>query len=119
MSHNGTAARPGADAMIVSSIRPPFTRRTERNPAAGQGEAPKPLPASAALVPITAPSAAPKPANNLARPSPAFVAHLIAIAQQAPQTRTLRRASPEEAQAHYRAQPVPATVRGVLMSKVI
>ncbi len=103
--------------MIVSSIQPPSARRTERNPAAGQGEAPKPLPSSAALVPISAPSAAPKLANNLARPNPAFVAHLIAISQQAPQTRTLRRASPEEAQAHYRAQP--AAARGVLMSKTV
>lgn len=105
--------------MIVSSIQQPHARRADRNPAADRGESPKPLPASAALVPVTAPSAAPKPTNNLARPNPAFVTHLIAMAQQAPQTRTLRRASPKEAQAHYRAQPAPAATRGIVMSKTV
>jgi hypothetical protein len=105
--------------MIVSPIQPPHIRRADRNPAATGAEPQKPLPASAALVPVLAPSATAKPANSLGRPDPAFVAHLIAIAQQAPQTRTLRRATPEEAQARYLAQPIPAAARGLRMSKTI
>jgi hypothetical protein len=42
-----------------------------------------------------------KPA--LARPDPVFVTHLIATADQAPQTRSLRRGSPEDAQTAYGA----------------
>ena len=38
-----------------------------------------------------------------ARPDPSFVAHLIATADQAPQTRSLRRASPADAQTAYGA----------------
>jgi hypothetical protein len=37
----------------------------------------------------------------LARPSPAFLAHLIATAQHAPQTRARSRAEPADAIAHY------------------
>ena len=44
-----------------------------------------------------------KPA--LARPDPVFVTHLIATADQAPQTRSLRRGSPEDAQTAYGAHP--------------
>lgn len=105
--------------MIVSSIRPPSARRSARNPAAGEGDASTPLPASAALVPITAPSAAARTTNSLARPHSAFVAHLIAMTQQAPQTRTLRRATPEEAETHYRAQPASAAASGLRMSKTV
>ena len=36
-----------------------------------------------------------------ARPDPGFVTHLIATADQAPQTRSLRRASIEDAQSAY------------------
>jgi hypothetical protein len=35
------------------------------------------------------------------RPAAAFLAHLIATAQQAPQTRARRRAEPADALAHY------------------
>jgi hypothetical protein len=37
------------------------------------------------------------------RPSATFLAHLIATAQQAPQTRQRRRAEPDSACAHYTA----------------
>lgn len=104
--------------MIVSSIQQPHARRADRKPAADQGGPSTPLPASTALVPVTEPPATGKLPSSLARPDIAFVAHLIAIAQQAPQTRTLRRASPEEAHALYRSQPVPAA-RGIFMSKNI
>jgi hypothetical protein len=39
----------------------------------------------------------------LTRPDPSFVTHLIATAAQMPQTRTLRRASPEDAESSYRS----------------
>lgn len=37
-----------------------------------------------------------------ARHDPSFITHLIAIAERCPQTRVLRRASPEDAMAAYR-----------------
>jgi len=43
----------------------------------------------------------PKPV--LARPDPVFVTHLIAMADHAPQTRSLRRGSLEDAQTAYGA----------------
>jgi hypothetical protein len=39
----------------------------------------------------------------MARPDPTFVTHLIATADHAPQTRSLRRASPADAQTAYGA----------------
>ncbi len=38
-----------------------------------------------------------------ARHDPSFLTHLIAIAERCPQTRVLRRATPEDAMAAYRA----------------
>jgi hypothetical protein len=40
---------------------------------------------------------------HLNRPDPSFVAHLIAMTQHDPQTRTLRRAATADAQAAYRS----------------
>ena len=58
-------------------------------------------PACTELVPVTEPVRwAPKPAP---RPDPTFVAQLIATADQAPQTRSLRRASLADAQTAYGA----------------
>jgi len=45
-----------------------------------------------------------KPA--MARPDPSFVTHLIATADQAPQTRSLRRASLADAQTAYGASQI-------------
>jgi hypothetical protein len=61
------------------------------------GDAP---PASAALVPI-APTVQVLPKTPRTRPDPSFVTQLIATADQAPQTRNLRRGSCAEAQAAY------------------
>ena len=61
------------------------------------------------LVPV-APNGAPAPAQKeqpegsprqSARPSPAFLAQLIATAQHAPQTRARNRIAPADAIAHY------------------
>jgi len=59
-------------------------------------------PACVELVPVTQTvQLSPKPV--LARPDPVFVTHLIAMADQAPQTRSLRRGSLEDAQTAYGA----------------
>lgn len=98
---------------VQSSRARPADRKTVPN---DPNQAPPP---STALVPVTPAPAAPRISGGGTRPDPAFVAHLIAVAQQAPQTRTLRRASPEEAQTHYRAQPLSAAAHGLRMSKTI
>jgi hypothetical protein len=59
---------------------------------------------SVALVPIVAtPRRLAPVVQSLTRPDPSFVAHLIAMAEQSPQTRLLRRAAPEDVQAAYRS----------------
>ena len=52
-------------------------------------------------------------------PDPTFVAHLIAEAERVPQARTLRRASPADAQSAYRTGHTPAQRAGGLMRQVI
>jgi hypothetical protein len=60
--------------------------------------------AGVALVPIVAAPRKLAPiAHGLARPDPSFVTHLIAMAELSPQTRLLRRATPEDVQAAYRS----------------
>lgn len=59
-----------------------------------------------ALVPLQSPAEA--PVLYAARPNASFVAHLIAMAEQAPQTRTLRRETPAVAHGAYNG----ATVHG-------
>ena len=60
-------------------------------------------PACVELVPVT-PSARRSPNRSPARPDASFVAQLIATAEQAPQTRNLRRASLADAQTAYGAR---------------
>jgi hypothetical protein len=50
------------------------------------------------------------------RPSAAFLAHLIAMRERAPQTRERRRAKPEEAAAVYNAANMRKPVAGQKMS---
>lgn len=84
-----------------------YVRRPVANPTAGQvandaDAAPKL--ASVALVPA-APMLRAAPASSpSSRPDSSFLAHLIATAEQAPQTRRLRRAEPQEALTAYAAQ---------------
>jgi hypothetical protein len=60
--------------------------------------------ASVALVPVVAaPRRLTLAAPGLTRPDPSFVTHLIAMAEQSPQTRMLRRAAPADVQAAYRS----------------
>jgi hypothetical protein len=58
------------------------------------------------LVPVTA-SVHWLPKKPLTRPDPGFVTHLIATAEQAPQTRSLRRASLADARTAYGPHPCP------------
>lgn len=80
--------------MIVSSISSLAGIGQKAQPGAEtaphpQAEAPIP---SRALVPLESPIRATE--RSTARPSAIFVAHLIAMAEQAPQTRALRRETP-------------------------
>jgi hypothetical protein len=52
-------------------------------------------------------------------PDPIFVTHLIAEAEQVPQARTLRRASPADAQSAYRTRGTPAQGAGSHIRQVI
>jgi hypothetical protein len=74
-----------------------------------------------ALVPVepAAPTTAP---SSLNRPDPSFVAHLIATAEQSPQTRVLRRAAIAEVESAYRSvanQNHPATPSGLQMRRSV
>ncbi len=55
-----------------------------------------------ALVPLERVAGETRNARSAARPSSTFIAHLIATATQAPQTRAQRRAAPEEVTNRYR-----------------
>jgi hypothetical protein len=68
-----------------------------------QGAGDTPAKASVALVPVAAVPRRLAVAQDLTRPDPSFVTHLIAMAEMSPQTRSLRRAAPEDVQAAYRS----------------
>ena len=61
-------------------------------------------PACVALVPVTQTVYWARKSTT-ARPDPTFLAHLIATADQAPQTRNMRRGSIEDAQTAYGVHP--------------
>jgi len=74
-----------------------------------------------ALVPLTLPATAADP-DRVIRPDARFVAQLIATAGFAPQTRTLRRASSDDANATYAGAnaraAAPVAARGTGLSLV-
>ena len=55
----------------------------------------------------------------IARPDPTFVTHLIATADQAPQTRSLRRASLADAQTAYGASQIRRPDTGFRTRQII
>lgn len=67
-------------------------------------------PVRAELVPVA--QFVPRSSRRAARPDPTFVAQLIATADQAPQTRSLRRASLADAQTAYGASKTPRSSTG-------
>jgi hypothetical protein len=56
---------------------------------------------------------------SLTRPNSTFIAHLIATAEQAPQTRHLRRATPADAQSAYCEIRQPVMDPGVRTRQII
>ncbi len=96
--------------------RMPSNRRSEDTSKAG----PAPTPGTA-LVPQTPSRQEHAPFTRLPRSDAAFITHLIATAQQAPQTRNLRRASPADAMAGYRAatQTADAALGAHLTSRLV
>ncbi len=77
-------------------------------------------PACVALVPVTT-SAQWSRTYGLepSRPNSIFVTHLIATAEQVPQTRSLRRATPADAQTAYRANQHQIPGAGVRTRQII
>lgn len=85
--------------MIVSSISSPTGTSRKTQPGAETAPQVEALPPSRALVSPESPS---RTADRyMARPSAIFVAHLIAMAEQVPQTRVLRRETPPVAHGVY------------------
>ena len=104
--------------MIISRIRPAESNPSDQN-SRTTDQPPATKTASMALVPAAQAVATSRTAHSHYRPDPAFMAHLIAIAQQSPQTRNLRRASPDEAHGLYRAtRSTSITSHGILLSLV-
>ncbi|WP_035981341.1 hypothetical protein [Bradyrhizobium sp. STM 3843] len=58
---------------------------------------------SVALVPLVHAAGRASATHRSVRPDPTFLAHLIATAEQLPQTRNLRRAAPADALSAYAA----------------
>jgi K+-sensing histidine kinase KdpD len=71
-----------------------------------------------ALIAIEPPRGSEHLAQSARHPSAVFVAHLIATRMQAPQTRTRRRAEPNEAIAVYRSMTKPVASRRILGRRV-
>lgn len=83
---------------MIHSLRSEFPSGQGSRPAARAAKASE----ERALVPVR-PATAIKAKAHLSRPSAAFLAQLIATAQQTPQTREKRRVEPEAAIAIYEA----------------
>jgi hypothetical protein len=81
--------------------------------------APEAKPASVALVPVAQIERRSRRRWYRWAPDPIFVTHLIAAAQQAPQTRRMRQATPADAQAAYRKPRSPARDVGSRTRQVI
>lgn len=103
--------------MIVSRITPANRPNTpEKEAATLNAPANEPVTAGA-LIPLE--RAGRISVLRPARPEAPFVAHLIAMAEHAPQTRTSRRATPAAAQATYdRATVAAANGYGRVLSQI-
>jgi hypothetical protein len=104
--------------MIISGITSKTGPRLLTGPSAAHTTAQTEPVTSRALVPVERPLRA--SAVRMARPDASFVAHLIAMAEQAPQTRTLRRAAPAVAHGAYgRATARVANCFGEVLSRTV
>lgn len=88
-------------------------------PALDGAAVPEAKPASVALVPLAQIERRSRRRWYRWAPDPIFVTHLIATAQQAPQTRRMRQATPADAQAAYQPRQSPANDAGNRMRQVI
>jgi hypothetical protein len=89
-------------------------------PPADDGVASDAKPACTALVPIAGPApSSPSSSQSLSRPNSTFIAHLIATAEHAPQTRLLRRATPADAQSAYSVTRHPVKASCVRTRQII
>ena len=85
---------------------------------ASQGAGPVEGSGSRALIAVTPAYRSDSAPTSSRRPSVNFLAHLIATAQQAPQTRERRRAEPEVVIASYRAAAAtPAVPAGRILAR--
>jgi hypothetical protein len=82
-------------------------------------EIPADQPASTALVPLPRVERRSRRRWYRWMPDPMFVAQLIAEAQQVPQARRMRRASPADAESAYRSGQTPAQSAGSRMRQVV
>jgi antitoxin (DNA-binding transcriptional repressor) of toxin-antitoxin stability system len=70
-------------------------------------------PACVALVPMAQPTQWTRTLSQPARPASTFITQLLATADHAPQTRSLRRATAADAQTAYSANQRPARPAGI------
>ncbi len=90
---------------IFSIVRPSPAREARKTVQAGPNDGGS---ADARSLVAVDPVASSDPSHAThRRPQPAFLAHLVAVKQRAPQTRAGRRAEPAEAAAIYGAALVP------------
>jgi hypothetical protein len=76
-------------------------------------------PACMALVPTVQPAQWSPPGPQPSRPNSMFVTHLIATAERAPQTRSLRRATAADARTAYQASQRPAPRAGFRTRQIV
>jgi hypothetical protein len=93
--------------------------RTERPEQTAEDGVIDAKPACVALVPTTEPVQRSSALVRLSRPDPSFVTHLIATAEQVPQTRLHRRAAQADALSAYQAHQVHIEETGFRTRQVI
>ncbi len=92
----------------------------EPEQAAADGVLPDAKSACVALVPVAQPAPWTRTASpRLTRPDSIFITHLIATAEQVPQTRNLRRATAADAQTAYGANQRPVRRAGIRTRQII
>lgn len=102
--------------MTVSRITPPTGPNSHmKQPAAQARVVDEPAAASRALVPVE--RTVRVSTLRSGRPDASFIAHLIAMAEQAPQTRVLRRAASADAEAIYGRMAARGNDNGRVLSK--
>lgn len=86
--------------MPIVDVSPLASRPAVQMRRAGDVVVPR---ASVALVQVSPTADTAALSSGLSRPDPSFLTHLIAMAEQDPQTRVLRRAAVSDVEAAYRA----------------